>query len=547
MLRSYRTLFLISWILSVAPVTASSQDRVFKFWIEFSGPKSSSYSIAEPGDFLSERAIERRHNQGIVIDESDIPVSGDLVDSLKAMGTELLMTSRWFNGAAVKTKDSLLLQKLLKKSWVSQGELVYKGSGPVPAAGLKKGKTGVPELLYGVSEKQITLMNGNFLHEQNLRGQGMVIAVLDAGFYMADDLSAFDSLWAGGRILGVRDFANPGGNPFTESSHGMSVLSLMGSNDPGHLIGTAPEASFWLLRSEDTHSEWRIEEVNWLAAAEFADSAGADIINSSLGYSLFDDPQQNHSYKDMDGKTTLVSRAAQMAANKGILVVNSAGNSGNSSWKYITAPADAAGVLAVGAVDTNGVIVSFSSYGPTWDRRIKPNTLAVGLRTQIFLTSNMTGPGNGTSFASPLIAGMAACLWQKFPMVTNFEIKAAIEQSSSLYNRPDDHYGYGLPDFMAAEYIVNGIHNSKLPPGSTGVIYPNPCTDHILISIRQTGTGWMEVNMYDLSGRLAFRTTRQVPSTGTVVVEGLDRLSPGYYLVDVRINGTGRKFKLLKL
>ena len=546
---SYKAMLLLAVILSLAGEAAWSQDARYKYWIGFSGPKSVQYSISRPEEFLTDRAIERRNNQGIAVDESDIPVSRAMVDSLKAMGGEVLMTSRWFNAAAVASGDSLFLGKLLRKSWVANAELVYQSIvAPATAAeGPQVAKADMPALLYGSSERQITLMNGKTLHDQNLRGQGMVIAVLDAGFYMADTLSAFDSLRTNGQILGYRDFVDPGGNLFIQSSHGMSVLSLMGGNVPGELVGTAPGASYWLLRSEDVSSEWRIEEVNWLAAAEFADSVGADIINSSLGYSLFDDPSEDHSYADMDGKSTLVSRAAQMASNKGILVVNSAGNSGNSAWKYIIAPADAKGVLAVGAVDTNGMIATFSSYGPTWDHRIKPNTLAVGLGAEIFLSSNRTGPGFGTSFASPLIAGMAACLWQKFPLVTSEEIKTAIEQSSNLYDRPDDQYGYGIPDFMVAENIVSGIYNERAPGGGSGLVYPNPCTDHIYIRVPGTVTGSVQVSIFDLSGRLSFEAVLEVPPTGTVMIQGLDRLQSGYYLVDVRINGSGSRYKLLKL
>ncbi len=525
-----------------------SQYTSYKYWIEFSEEKDPGYSIYHPEEFLSARAIQRRISQGIPIESNDLPVSRALSDSLKSFGLKVLLISKWFNAAAVETNDILLADKLSGKNYISNIELVYYYPAPV----LKPGNTaGINDFQsgedYGSSGKQISFMHGDFLHEQGFKGKDMIIAVLDGGFNRVDSLSAFDSLRANGQIIAYRDFVDPEADFFTQSSHGMSVLSLMGGNIPGTLIGTAPQAGFLLLRSEDVRSESRIEEINWLAAAEFADSAGADIINSSIGYSWFDDAEQSYIYQDMDGMTSLVTRAANLAAKKGILVVNSAGNEGEKAWKYMIAPADGEGVLAVGAVDTNGIIAGFSSYGPTWDQRVKPNTLAVGYQALLFRSDNTTGRGNGTSFSSPLIAGMAACLWQKYPLVTNYEIKQSIEQSSDRYHYPDEHYGYGLPDFLVAESIISGIYNERLQNSSELEVFPNPCYDFLNIRIGSGLPGMAQINFFELSGKLALSFERPVPASGIIMINGLSRLQPGFYIIDVETAGSHRRIKLLKM
>jgi len=525
-----------------------SQDVSYKYWIEFSTAKDLGYSIYHPEEFLSDRAIQRRQNQGIPIEDNDLPVSRAISDSLVSMGLKVLHTSKWFNAAAVETTDSLLADKLSEKTYISSIELVYH----YPVAGVNL--SSIPEnsgsesgLVYGDSQRQISIMNGDYLHEQRLQGQGMIIAVLDGGFYRVDSLSAFDSLRANGQILAYRDFVDPEADFFTQSAHGMSVLSLMGGNIPGTLIGTAPQASYLLLRTEDVRTESRIEEINWLVAAEFADSAGADIINSSVGYSWFDDPTLSYSYQNMDGRTTLVTRAANLAAEKGILVVNSAGNHGAQPWRYIISPADGEGVLAVGAVDTNGIIAGFSSYGPTYDQRVKPNTLAVGYQALVFRTYNSTGRGNGTSYSSPLIAGMAACLWQKYPLITNYEIKESIEQSSDKYHSPYNQYGYGIPNFIIAESIISGIYNEKIQNPFEVEVFPNPCIDFLNIKIVSAIPGTAAIKFYDLSGKLVLSVERPVSASGIILINDLGQLQPGFYLIDVETGIIHRRIKMLKM
>ena len=477
-------LFLATLLAGLMPTHLYAQEPDYKYWIELTDKTGTPFSIDRPEEFLSPEALGRRQRQNIPIRENDLPVSPAYIDSLEAMGLHILYSSKWFNAAVVQTSDSLLSQKLQLKNFVSDIQLLFNSllyADDQEKVTAEASLNGDP--VYGNSFKQISLIHGDHLHDQGYRGKGMTIALLDAGFYSADSLHAFDSLWTGGQILGWKDFVDPASDVFTESSHGMNVLSIIGGNIPGELVGTAPEANFWLIRSEDTYHETRLEEANWLAAAEFADSAGADIINSSLGYSLFNDSLQNYSYMDMDGNTTLVTKAADMAARKGILVVSSAGNEGTTNWKYITAPADGDSVLAVGAVDTNAVIAAFSSYGPSYDLRVKPNTLALGRQTVIYRANDSIGLGSGTSFSAPVISGMAACLWQKYPLVTNFELLQVIEQCSDRYNSPDPHYGFGLPNFLLAESIISGIYNERFSGTEMVMAYPNPFTSFLNVQI----------------------------------------------------------------
>jgi hypothetical protein len=310
---------------------------------------------------------------------------------------------------------------------------------------------------YGLAYNQINMLNGIELHDLGYNGTGMIIAVLDAGFLNTNTIPAFNYLWNNNRILGSKDFVDPiNPNIFGSHSHGTSVLSTMGANLSGEIIGTAPEASYWLLRSEDGFSEYMIEELNWVSAAEFADSVGADVINSSLGYTTFDDPSQNHTYPDMDGNTAIVTRGADIAVSKGMIVVNSAGNEGSSSWYYIGAPADGDSVFSIGAVNASGNYVSFSSHGPTYDGQMKPDVVAQGSGSTIINAySGNVSTGSGTSFSSPITAGMVTSLWQAHSNRRNTEVLDAIRQSASLSNNPDYQLGYGIPNYMTAHNLLS--------------------------------------------------------------------------------------------
>ncbi|MCF6358930.1 MAG: S8 family serine peptidase, partial [Draconibacterium sp.] len=397
--------------------------------------------------------------------------------------------------------------------------------------------------LYGPSVYQTGLMNGQYLHNRGYNGQGMQIAIIDAGFLNADKYSAFDSLWANNQILGTKDFVNSDEDFYSTHYHGMSVLSCIGGNVPGSLIGTARKASFWLIRSEDVTSEYLIEEDNWVAAAEFADSVGADIINSSLGYYEFDDSTMNHPYSDMDGKTTRVTRGANIAATRGMLVFASAGNEGNNPWKHIIAPADGDNVIAVGAVDKDGTPAYFSSFGPAADGDIKPNVAAVGLNTYLQRSNGVLGFANGTSFSSPVMAGMAACLWQSLSYSDATDVKSAIEMSASQFEKPDSVLGYGIPDFrMAWLYLINQTvvqHSNK----KHWLVYPNPV--HDILTIQKNGVVKSEkiaIEIYSLEGRLLQKWTKS--NSPKITLSNIGWLPQGMFLLKISSN---EKFQTIKL
>ncbi|MBN1819545.1 MAG: S8 family serine peptidase, partial [Prolixibacteraceae bacterium] len=375
--------------------------------------------------------------------------------------------------------------------------------------------------------------------------EGLQIAVLDAGFYKANEFPVFDSLWINNRILGTKDFVNDTSDFFVQHYHGMSVLSIMGGNVPGELIGTAPEASYWLIRSEDGATEFLIEEDNWVAAAEFADSVGADIINSSLGYYLFDDSTMDHSYADMDGQTTRVSRGANIAASRGMLVVASAGNEGNDPWKYIIAPADGDDVIAVAATDRQNEAAVFTSYGPASDGDVKPNVAAIGYNTIIQRSNGSIGTGSGTSYSGPIIAGMAACLWQSNPEAKASEIKKAIEKSANLYSTPDSLLGYGIPDFMLADQILKLSGIQSLSKDLDFMAFPNPFSDRIMILAREIFPGVeLNIRIVDVSGRIIKEFTEF--SESIITLTGLEDLSNGFYSLVITTEENNTVIKLLK-
>jgi serine protease AprX len=378
------------------------------FWIGFTDKKNSGYSIDRPADFLSERSIQRRIRQHIKVNDSDLPVKRAYIDSILHTGATFIHSSKWLNGITVVLKSDSLAIRIRKFNFVKEIQLTkpsQTGKNAVIKFETVSPADGIDTSRYGYSVSQVGQLKTQFLHKNGFRGKGMLIAVLDAGFYHVNQLPAFDTLRQTKRILGTRDFVNPGSNIYEENTHGMMVLSIMAGNLPGQLIGTAPEASYWLIRSEDTASEYLIEEDNWVAAAEYADSLGADVINSSLGYSLFDQADMNHTYQQMDGKTTRVTKGANFAFSKGMLVFSSAGNEGNKTWRYIISPSDGDSVISVAAVDKNGLRGAFSSLGPAPDGNVKPDLAAMGVSTIVQNTNGNVAAGNGTSFSSPVLTG----------------------------------------------------------------------------------------------------------------------------------------------
>ncbi|MEL6133168.1 MAG: S8 family serine peptidase, partial [Bacteroidota bacterium] len=290
--------------------------------------------------------------------------------------------------------------------------------------------------------------------EKGMTGKGVRVAVFDAGFPGTDTIEVFQKMREEDRLIATYDFVDNDPFVFHKSSHGTQVLSTIAAYLPGKMIGTAPDASFVLCRTENSGSERHVEEYNFLKAVEFADSVGVDIIHASLGYTAFDPGEGDYTYEDMDGNTAITTKAVDMAAARGILVTISAGNEGSSKWHYIAAPCDADTVLCVGSVDKYTKHSRFSSYGPTYDGRIKPDVVALGTRTTLASPSGTLTAGNGTSYAGPLMAGFVACLKQAHPERSHTEIIQAVRLSGDQAWNPDSAYGYGVPNALVAdEYL----------------------------------------------------------------------------------------------
>jgi hypothetical protein len=527
----------------------SGQNAPNTYWVKLKDKKGTSFQVNHPEAFLSQRSIDRRLKQQIPIDDTDLPVSGVYLDSLKKLGLELVHTSKWLNGVTVRTSDTTLIKNVATLTFVEMVQLTK------PANALKsaKSKFNEPEVRFDVSPadygnaySQLALSNGQYLHNKGFRGKGIQIGVLDAGFWHVNSITAFDSLRNSNRILGIRDFVDPKSNIYEQHTHGMSVLSTMGGNIPGTLVGTSPDASFYLFRSEDDNSEYPIEEDNWVAAAELADSVGVDVINSSLGYFEFDDPKMSHPYSDMNGHKTRVTQGANMAFQKGILVFTSAGNEGNTPWRHIIAPTDGENVISVGAVDKNGVRASFSSVGPAYGGAIKPNVAAVGWNTYLVTSSGVIGYSSGTSFSSPVLTGMGACLLQANPQASVKQLKLAIEQSASMYLAPDSLLGYGIPDFQKADQILKNTGVKTLEAGSSWVVSPNPVSDYIIIRDLNPGLkADCSISIYNLQGVCFWQST--VRHEPIILLKNLGNLPEGFLIVTIRSGGKTERFKVLKV
>jgi subtilisin family serine protease len=524
--------------------------------------KKGTLSIAEPGRFLSPKALNRRTRYNINIDSTDLPVSAAYLDSIKKAGAvTILSTSRWLNQVLIQTTDAGALARISGFPFVKQTQPIAERAQapqvPVDKFGNEKinntvqtaqvNQPSADVLKYGNSYGQIHIHDGEFLHNNGFMGQGITIAVLDAGFMNYANLKAFDSLRNNNLILGTWDFVKNESSVNEDNAHGLYCFSIMGANLPGTFVGTAPRASYYLFRTEESASEYPVEEHNWVVAAEQSDSLGADMISSSLGYSEYDQSVFNHTYPDMDGNTTMVTRGADLAAKKGMIVCNSAGNSGGDRWRFIIAPADGDSVLAVGAVDVNGTPAGFSSYGPTFDGRIKPDVASVGRNTFVVVTNGNIARGDGTSFSNPNLAGLIACLWQAFPEFNNMEILDAVKESSSKYSIPDNRVGYGIPNMKIAYQLLLERKFSGLLKDDWIKVFPNPFASYMNVVVKAWETGNIEYQLSDMSGRM-LRNGVQAGEKDRVIsilLQGLEQLPRGAYNLRIKNGGSDKTVRLV--
>jgi len=519
-----------------------AQDTIPRYWIGFNDKSNTIYDLSSPNDFLSQRAIQRRLNQGIELDSTDLPVPLIYIDSVINSGNiELWVTSKWFNGIIIKTDDTLALDSILNYGFIEHlSQVKSQKVNKVRKFDLKDEKNSInvsvnPYFPYGFCFQQLRLHNADQLQDLGFKGNNIHIAVLDAGFQMADQTNGLSHLYEEGRVLSTYDFVRKETSVYEDHYHGEAVLSIIAGKREGEYWGSAPMASFHLLISEDVFSESLVEEYYWVAAAEYADSAGVDIINTSLGYTVFDDSTQNHTYGDMDGKTTPIARGSNIASSKGILCVTSAGNSGNSAWQYISSPGDADSILTVGAVNSSGDRAVFSSKGPSSDGDVKPNVMSVGWDTYFIPpSSSEVITGNGTSFSAPMMTGMVACLWEAFPELTNMELIHLIEQSSHLYLTPDSLMGYGIPDMLKIYNEVSGVTPEGLNESIIEHIYPNPFIDDFYVLFRSNIDQEINVLIDDQLGKRVFETNAQVyKGVNQIHLNDISGIKSGCYFITI--------------
>ena len=450
--------FSSAWAQVYKRPTFVKPEKTYKYRVYFTDKKHNTYSLKRPEAFLSEKSLERRKKYKIKVDQHDLPVTPLYVEYLNDHHFKVQNVSKWNNTAVVEVRDTSSIKELsevnfikdVRKVWESQDSLlVYP---PVDRLQIVSNQRDTMTNVYGKAYRQVSMLNVNKLHQEGYKGDNMTIAIIDGGFYNADCIEGLKNC----KVLGTRNFVTPERSVYEETQqHGTQVLSCIAANLPKCLVGTAPNASFYLLISEDNYSENMIEEDNWCAAVEYADSLGVDVITSSLGYYKFDDPSATHKYHELDGETALNSRSASLAASRGILVINSAGNEGDNAWKKIGFPADAKNILSVGAVKANGINTEFSSIGNTADGRIKPDVMAQGEYSAVLDCCGNVSTASGTSFSAPILCGAVTCLLQAFPKSTPEEIIQAVHQSGDNVKYPNNIFGYGIPDMWKAYEILN--------------------------------------------------------------------------------------------
>ena len=467
--RSYllRLLYLLFVLACFQPASAGTGKRKYpggKFFIyryTLKDKQGTPYSIEHPGRWLTHKSVERRKRQGLSVDSTDLPVSNKYLRQIEKVSPKatIIGTSRWNNTVLVHANDTTIFSSIAALPFIVKVERVWESPDSIPkmvkqdfhdSFNAWDSIKGTP---YGHGKDQIEMVNGQRLHNIGMKGKGITIAVLDGGFQNADKIPAMQHV----NIVGTKDFVYPN-SPFfyQETDHGTKVLSAMGANEPEVLVGTAPEARYWLLRCEDQQTEQPVEEDYWVMAAEFADSVGVDIINSSLGYNDYDGDSAYYHQRDLDGQTAFISHTASILAKKGIILVNSAGNSGMGPWKKIAFPADANDILTVGALNAEKKNAPFSGVGPTQDGRVKPDVMALGSPASLISGRGTVIRDMGTSFSTPIITGLVACLWQALPNKTALEIIELVRRTSSSYEKPDNIYGYGIPNFWRA-YMIGRI------------------------------------------------------------------------------------------
>lgn len=528
--------------------TFSSWAEVNRYMVFFKDKNGNSYDIQRPDEFLSERALQRRSKQNINISINDLPVSDSYLNELSNY-VNVYFATKWMNGVLVEM-DENKIEEVGLLNFVDSVLYVAKGSklSGLDNNGRKSGKSKTNVANYdGIeSEAQNEFIGVDDMHNLGFHGEKMLLAVFDSGFDYVDQSSFYSHVFDENLLTGSRDFIRGSDNVFQYDIHGSKVLSCISALKEGVYSGTAPESNLVLCVTEDIQSEYMIEEFNWLFAAEYADSIGVDVINSSVGYSYFDDDRMNYTYEDLDGNTTVITRAADWAASKGMLVVCSNGNEGNNSWEYMNAPADADSVLSIGAATFDLERSNFSSFGPTSDGRIKPDVAALGSWAKVALKEEVSY-ANGTSFSAPMVAGLAAGLWQAYPQLSNIEVIEYIKMTASQSNAPDTLLGFGIANFVKA---FNKVKLNESDVVEKFIVFPNPVTHKRIIYFYTdslVNENKADLNFHNLNGSCIQSVDLGVPKSNDLIEVDVSFLKPGSYILTY-VNGPGsKKSKLIVL
>jgi len=523
-------------------------------WVFLGGKENVATYIANPLTMLSQKALDRRTNQGISLNFSDVPITPSYItDISNATGITYVGASKWLNAIHVIGAQADINNLLAGYTYIDSIEFADDSLNPGSRISNEKptqspvNKFPTDDVLritydYGQAQNQIEMFKAHKLHELDFTGAGMTIAVIDAGFPNVDTNAGFDKIRTNGQILGGYDFVNDSANFYTGNSHGSNVLSFIAGYYDGatKYIGSAPEANFYLYISEDATPETPAEETYWVMAAEQADYVGVDIINTSLGYTTFDESKYDYDYTtDLDGNTSFITRGAELAYTKGIVVINAAGNSGNNvAWGgRVGVPADGLNVFTIGAVNSGGTYASFSSKGPTSDNRLKPDVCVQGQGASYIDTSGTVTSGNGTSYSSPLLAGGVACLWQALPGKTNAEIIQYVKESASIYTTPNNELGYGIPNLE----LARSLSVSELELNETISIYPNPAIDNIKVNLPKS-MNKASVAVFNVLGKKII--TQEINATNNKIK--ISHLNSGIYLLKFTNGNVSQTLKLVK-
>ena len=513
-------------------------------WVYLTDKQNVSSSISNPITILSQKAIDRKNVHGVIIDARDVPVNETYISQLKsATGITVMAKSKWFNAVHVRGSETDIKNLTSTFSFINNIDFADKSLTLKTVQQKKQSKLeNIATIFnYGSAANQIQMIKGDKLHVANYTGTGMTVAVLDAGFPNVNTMSSFSYLRNAGNILGGYDFVNRNDNVYLNnaSSHGTWVLSTMAGYIQGQYVGTAPDAAYYLFITEDAPTENPVEESYWVEAAERADSLGVDVINTSLGYTTFDNASYNHAPADMNGNTTYITKGANIAFGKGMLLVNSAGNDGNNSWQIVGAPADAAGVLTVGAVKADGTFASFSSVGSPIQPTQKPDVAAQGQASVVIDINDVIVSLDGTSFSSPILAGGIVCLWEALPNLNNNQIIQLVRESASQYNNPDYSLGYGIPNLELA--LNNALSLDDFLSGQEFKLFPNPTKGPIYLSNFYSDNQF-EIGLYDMIGKKVFDFQL---NTSQKQID-ISFLSNGVYIAKIQSKGKSKMFKIVK-